>query len=630
MVGPCVVFLVLVVSTNDKRQSIQSKRTIGNCKYFGGAKRGQLSRQKMRCFDSEKIRIPIHVSNFELIDNIQHCEYNNVGTRLLPNSLLLISIAMVLRHVSVARLQLVLVILTSLLLLLTSVAAFAPLAKACTAAATTSSGKYPPVATVGRSRSLYYRNDPAADDGSSSSASKSNNNSNDNNKNGSILTIPVLGPFPGHPPVMIGADCLLNTPTPMQWQSLEEAVYTHQQHLELAKNTNNSNIKGIRASAVAAAAAAVAASIDAAPLVAIMDEYTTGEVSLPGVKKQGRYATIAAVVGIRHKSHNNNADLDLSDASSFVESVRRIGQATTPLDSRIRLVGIGRAVLYDFFLQVPHSQLQNEDDEGRFIMENDNDGQTAEDDQETNMATNVVMAEFRLLTDSNARSSSFVASGRRGGRSMHASPVHALAEMSNLANKIHRIHQDRRRYVAGLQAAKSRLGFVKETELDLKDYDGLGMLFSQSKYDDSENKKVAAAIQPTIEQLLADFSQDAPVEHTRLAGLDNYGLGYSSASFSAISDVTTVWLEKLQPYFSPARCESEEHYFEVLSFVSVLSMREFLEPYELGRSLRCTNTIERLQQAYEWMGEHTRLLKQECEKSSQELRDCGEECTDLW
>jgi hypothetical protein len=59
-------------------------------------------------------------------------------------------------------------------------------------------------------------------------------------------------------------------------------------------------------------------------------------------------------------------------------------------------------------------------------------------------------------------------------------------------------------------------------------------------------------------------------------------------------------------------------------------MDKYLHPSELGWTLHCINTIERLHQAYEWMFEHVCLLKQESEKISQELRDCGEECTDLW
>lgn len=412
---------------------------------------------------------------------------------------------------------------------------------------------------------------------------------------------------------MVGADFVLDPPTPMQWQSLEETVVVHQKHLK----------DELQSLAVA--------SIDAAPLVAIMDEYTSsaGQVlQLQGTKKAGRYATIAAVVGISSNAVTTTAPIvDTSDETSFMESIMRIGRSATPLDSKIRLVGIGRAVLYDFYYQVPTRQ-QDEamDEHGHLILEND--GDIDDDACETNLATNIVMADFRLLTDSAERSYVF----ELPGRSAFASPVHAMAKMSNMANKLQRIHQDRRRYVAGLQAAKSRLkgatqGSVEEE--DLLDHDGLGMLFAQ--YGDTKEEAVNTdRVQPVIDEFLNTFHDDAQVEHTRLLALENYGMGYSSASISSIHDLTHVWLEKLQPYYSPARRESEEHHFEVLSFVACLSMAKFLEPHQLGKALRCTNTIERLGQVYEWMWEHVRLLKQESEKISQELRNCGEECTDLW
>jgi hypothetical protein len=473
---------------------------------------------------------------------------------------------------------------------------------------------------------LNYRNDTSAPLDESTSRQQQGNKEKDNG----IFTIPVLGPFPGHAPLIMGADLLLNPPTPMQWQSLEEAVYTHQRHFK--KQANNKTNLGTRR----------AASIDAAPLVAIMDDYTTGDVQLPGTKQNGRYATIAAVVGISSNNNNmidNGQLLDTSDQISFMESIMRIGRSATPLNSKIRLVGIGRACLYDFFYQVPTCQQEAMDEEGHLIMDKsgkaaaanvDDDDDDDEEEEETNLATNIVMANFRLVTDLAARSEVFQ---NDRGRMMHASPMHAMAEMSNLANKIQRTHDDRRRYVAGLQAAKSRMqraAMAREEaqdEEDFEDYDNLGMLFSDH---DGEEDEDPDAAQPAIEQFLTDFQRDAPVEHTRLVGLENYGMGYSSASISTIIDLTSVWTEKLEPYYSPSRCESEEHHFEVLSFVSFLSMDKYLDPYELGWALRCTNTIERLQKAHEYMWDHVRLLKQESEKISQELRDCGEECTDLW
>lgn len=502
---------------------------------------------------------------------------------------------------------------------------------------------------------LKYRNDPKEPEEEDRPVSRQQQRQKDDG----LYQIPVLGPFPGHIPLMMGADLNLHPPTPLQWQSLEECIYTHQNHLQLMLqmlSANDANAQIINAKA---------ASIDAAPLVAIMDDYTTGEVLLPGTKKNGRYATIAAVVGIsstnksKHKDGsrkdssggNGNADndsdggqiLDNSDQSSFMESIMRIGRSATPLDNKIRLVGIGRACLYDFHYQVPTIKQAAMDEEGHFLMEEqtsgnidaDSNDHDDDDDEETNLATNIVMANFRLLIDSTARSEDN--QGRhigKGGRPMHSSPMHAMAEMSNLANKIQRTHDDRRRYVAGLQAAKSRLQRSAQAreeaeQEELEDYDGLGMLFS-SNDGEEDGDADTDVVQPLIEQFLNDFHQDNPVEHTRLVSLENYGMGLSAASISTIFDLTSVWTEKLQPYYSPSRCESEEHRFEVLSFVSVLSMDKYLDPYELGWALRCTNTSERLHKAYEWMFEHVRLLKQESEKISQELRDCGEECTDLW
>jgi hypothetical protein len=487
---------------------------------------------------------------------------------------------------------------------------------------------------------LKYRNDPQKE----AEEEASRQQQREAKKDDGIYQIPVLGPFPGHAPLMMGSDLTLNPPTPFQWQALEECVHTHQRHLQLSNNDTDGDAQIYDH--------AKAASIDAAPLVAIMDDYTTGEVLLPGIKKNGRYATIAAVVGIssslnsknkgsKDNRSGGNADddsdygqiLDTSDQSSFMESIDRIGRTATPLESKIRLVGIGRAVLYDFYHQIPTSQPEVMDEEGEKISGKSDTDSDEDDDEETNRVTNIVMANFRLLMDSTARSEDLQNS--KGGRPMHASPVHALAEMSNMANKIQRTHVDRRRYVAGLQAAKSRLKRkeAKLAEEELEDYDGLGMLFSgrDSEEDgDADADADADAAQPLIEQFLNEFHHDAPVEHTRLVGMENYGMGYSAASISTIFDLTSVWTEKLQPYYSPSRCESEEHYFEILSFVSVLSMDKYLHPSELGWTLHCTNTIERLHQAYEWMFEHVCLLKQESEKISQELRDCGEECTDLW
>ena len=66
------------------------------------------------------------------------------------------------------------------------------------------------------------------------------------------LTVPVIGPIPTELPLMLGAEMTLDPPTLGQWQALEECVTLHQKYLKGANLT----------------------AIDAAPVVAIIDDYT--------------------------------------------------------------------------------------------------------------------------------------------------------------------------------------------------------------------------------------------------------------------------------------------------------------------------------------------------------------------
>lgn len=66
------------------------------------------------------------------------------------------------------------------------------------------------------------------------------------------LTIPVLPAIPNALPLLMGSELLLDPPTPGQWQAMEESLALHQQYLKGANLT----------------------AIDAAPVVAVIDEYT--------------------------------------------------------------------------------------------------------------------------------------------------------------------------------------------------------------------------------------------------------------------------------------------------------------------------------------------------------------------
>jgi hypothetical protein len=442
------------------------------------------------------------------------------------------------------------------------------------------------------------------------------------------FTIPVIGPLPGNPPLLIGAELFLNVPTPLQWQALEEACHIHQAHLK------DSSVAGI----------------DTAPLVAILDEYTSGTRGGSGKKAGGRYATIAAVLGVTTSKRQR---LDLTDSGSFMESLSALQRSSLPQEGKIRLLGIGRANLEDFFYRVPSGVLEDED--GMIATDDYDDDDYYEDDgDETEMCEevpNVVMARFRLVLDDGSLHSDQFAEQRRE-RSRHSSPVHALAEMSSLARKLQYLHADRIHLVNGIKAALLRYrraesarslcpadGFhipskIEEEDDDLVDYDGFGALFAQKELE---------ATQPAMDRLLSEFvaadqeevvgatsEEPRPPLNLKMSEENNYGMGRSACSISNLSELTEAGLERLRPYYSPARCEMEEHYYEVLSFAAVQAVSDVVGPHELGRALQGRNTQERLQLAYDWMFHHVADLRQDAQTLRQQLLDCGEECTDLF
>jgi hypothetical protein len=449
-----------------------------------------------------------------------------------------------------------------------------------------------------------------------------------------VLTIPVLGPFPGQPPLMLGAEMALDPPTPWQWQIIEEAVWQHHKHLREEDDFYD-------------------ASIDAAPLVAIMDSTTSLNRGMVG-----RYATIAAVVGMTTSvagtaEGQHTKTLDMTDVRSFQKSLRLVGRdSVSPWESKVRLVGVGRATLRDFFYRIPSRHAADNVDEEGYVQkvkssspviescrneDMDDDDEEEDDDEDDDLQMNLVMAHFQVVTDGLSSSKDFQQQGRgrRGAnRAATASPVHALSEMANWARKMDYLHQDRRRLVAGLQAASARLEWAEQNrndrEDDLEDYDGLGMLTSRRDVPE-EMEATQAAVEAILQTppAIRDEGEESESK-SPLTGMVNYGMGYSASSFSTLPQVTDVWLDKLSPYYSPQFRSTEEYHYEILSFVAVLSVDKIIEEHDIGWALHCTNTLERMQQAYGWMCRHVRILQEEAAVASAELRDCGEECTDLW
>jgi len=465
----------------------------------------------------------------------------------------------------------------------------------------------------------------------------------------------------------------LDPPTPLQWKALQECVVVHRNQLN---NNDNNSTEGRDAMAMRSA------TIDAAPLVAIMDQ----ESGIVGVKPpfsphgEGRYATLAAIVGISistskkktNENGNGNSNNDHDEEESFMEymnlcPVDTIEDFIVPLSSSVRLVGIGRAVLRKYFYRVP-SELcpdPNGDDEN----ENENENDVADDDDaddddaddDVDMETDdgyedntpIVMAEFEPLIDDASIYSKADPDkiGEKNQRSYRSSPVHALSELNNISIKVSWMHDDRRRLIAGIKAAKARLDLNarrRSGEIDyddgLEDFDDIGALFVSKKRDavadDDEDDAEKEGMILTIDELLATFQGNMMMSIDdssagelplvdKMEAMENYGLSYFGA-FSTIGELTEAALAQLKPYYSEKFREREEHDLEVSSFVAFRALDGYAVVQDMAWSLQCTSSVERLTRAYEILLDHRIQLKKLADKLSQELRECGEECTDLW
>ena len=527
---------------------------------------------------------------------------------------------------------------------------------------------------------LYYKDE---DTRSARGAAASDEDGNGRRMRENSINIPVLGPIPGQSPLLLGAELALEPPTPLQWYTLEEAALIQEQQQVPPDQCSDSS------SSVSSLSGKIAmdAAIDASPLVAILDQASGEDNSnvnhpwmLEGKHHSGgkRYATLAAVVGMTLAAGTNLDSEKIqkdeaASSSSFWQSLHQArlhNNKVVASQAKIRLVGVGRAALSNFFYRMPSQlahdvqdedgYLQNVDSKVQRLLEenqettienkNTKDGDDRKyDEDDDSLWTNVLMAQFRVLQDQE----------KHGGNGVCSSPIHALSQMSTWASRLQFLHQDRQRLVAELQAAKARLQLVGLHD-DICDYDGLEQLFSQKEGEEEspdlvpggpgdDQSFVNSSIGSTsrddcnrdYDKLLMDEAAKSPLSgplmgsiaghaDTGLSRMENYGMGYSAASVCTLPAMTHVWMETLSSYYSPQWREREEYFYEIYSFVSIMAMKQFLIDKQLAWSLKCTNTVERMERTYEWMRRHVQLLKQEGEKASQELQDCGEECAGLW
>lgn len=433
------------------------------------------------------------------------------------------------------------------------------------------------------------------------------------------LEIPIIGPLLNEQkPLIVGESMWLNPPTPLQWKTIESCVEAQQLDLLDGHATPSEDDDNDRSTITKINLA----TIDHAPLVAVMS-------------KGGKdYATIAAIVGM---VTGQGSSIDTNDAESFRESLTRLRSGYYSDDSRVRLVGIGRARLSDF------SNREITFDDGGHIRDIPSKTTSDVDDEDYEPDGTVpeplFVARMKLLMDSNENE------GKSDEYGKKVSPVHALNQLSTLASRIRFLHDDRQRIVRGLQAAQARLEMAM---VDWQDWDGIGSIYGETGVDrsnegrggdgQSTGKPSNEKFQNTLNKFLHDYGNAVPsssrplsAEARRCQEIDNYGLGTSSSAYADLQSVSRVLMERLEPYYSPARLDTEEFEYEAFSWAALQSLQLYLSPAKIAQAVyETTNTCDRLEIVYQAMLMHKSDLNELAQAKSQELLDCGEECTDLF
>jgi len=391
-------------------------------------------------------------------------------------------------------------------------------------------------------------------------------NQDDEKRSAKPLLVPVISPIPGQPPLVVGASTSIK-PTRMQWMTIEDS---------LLSNEKNGG--------------------DVPPVIALMDNQPRSA--------EGASATLVTVVGIS----TEDVSMTYSGDKSFKTTLcgyDRDGSSGSELC--VRLVGVGRAMLVDFAYQVPLT-MQREDDDGYLSL-----GESKEGDDDPSAPAYIIVARFNLVTDLKPRKS----------------PVHAAKELGMLAQKLELLHADRRQWVSVIHNARfrltQRLGDNDRADV-LADYDGLGALFGWDINDIKQVHLRKFSTQGENQEVCENSDDDECV----LSDLENFGLGSSASSFASLHELAAVDVELVAPFYSPTTRESSDHFYEIYSFSTVKALQELVTANDNAWSLKCTNTVERLEQTYDWMWAHVRKLKEEAKRLRDELRECGDECTDLF
>ncbi len=434
-----------------------------------------------------------------------------------------------------------------------------------------------------------------------------------------ILDILSRPPVIDAPPLLVGSTLTYQYSdlTPFQKRAIDVALSLHEENCSRMKRVDGS-------SSVSLPQAGDKGGIQAAPIIAVIDSYTAMRL-LPTQEQRliktptTRYATLASIKILKGGGNG--------------------GDGGTP--TGIKLTGVGRAFVRDYFSSKHAGSTEDEMELSKLLTSiqeldrdhshdyNENDIASDHDIEADDMDMDlpVVMAEFDIfLDDSSIRSAD---QSNRDIVSKHrSSSVHAIAELYRTANKVYRLHEERKKLVAGVHAglARLRLGKKKIFEdlnclFEFEDCDNLGGLISGELHEmTTEWEDISTA---------RSHSKDDIPMRSRLEAMENYGFG-SYGILSTIPDLTQQSMLQLESYYSPLHRQREEYEAEVASMVIFRTLEKYASPNEMAAALLASSAIQRLELGYEIMMRHRNDLSELVMMMSQDLMDCGEECSDLW
>lgn len=332
------------------------------------------------------------------------------------------------------------------------------------------------------------------------------------------------------------------------------------------------------------------------PIIAVVDSHTASVMdsspykdSLPSQQSSidgsttRRYATVTSIELV-HSSNGEESHL------------------------AVKLMGVGRVFLHDYFPSKDDAGVaRDEEDLSKLLAQIEElDGLERHDEMELP----VVMAKFDLFLDNSITfSDSNESSARKVDHNItryrDASSRHAVTDLYQTANKVYRLHEERKKLVAGVNAGMIRLhNRRRRTDdsdsddnycFDFEDSDGLVLT------DDDYTTKV-----PPSTLGVSEYDVSTNIPRSYLATLDTYGLGSYGGT---IPDLTSQLTPLIEPFYSQSHRDREEYNAELASMVIFLTLEEYATPPEVATALLAPSAMERLKLGYRIMMRHVGELK---------------------